>query len=232
MEIIIGKQGNQPFPLTEPSISRRHAILTIDDMTGALKLRDNNSVNGTWILCSDGRFKRLTQEISASPEMTIRLGATTIVKIKDLIRKKNREEETPTVDISNLRFVYEKYNNDKLRIEAESSNIMMLRMASISLGGILGIVASLLIPKDFAGDETISNIIKLALTIFSLVFAWFIVDRKNKGIIRRKSNNEAYLKQSYCCPKCGFHFGTKVYSNLIAEGRCPNNNCKCKFTGK
>ncbi|MDE7463133.1 MAG: FHA domain-containing protein [Muribaculaceae bacterium] len=232
MEIIIGKQGNQPFPLTEPSISRRHAILTIDDMTGALKLRDNNSVNGTWILCSDGRFKRLTQEISASPEMTIRLGATTIVKIKDLIRKKNREEETPTVDISNLRFVYEKYNNDKLRIEAESSNIMMLRMASLSLGSILGIVASLLIPKDFAGDETISNIIKLALTIFSMVFAWFIVDRKNKGIIRRKSNNEAYLKQSYCCPKCGFHFGTKVYSNLLAEGRCPNNNCKCKFTGK
>lgn len=232
MEIIIGKQGNQPFPLTEPSISRRHAILTIDDMTGALKLRDNNSVNGTWILCSDGRFKRLTQEISASPEMTIRLGATTIVKIKDLIRKKNREEETPTVDISNLRFVYEKYNNDKLRIEAESSNIMMLRMASVSLGSILGIVASLLIPKDFAGDETISNIIKLALTIFSMVFAWFIVDRKNKGIIRRKSNNEAYLKQSYCCPKCGFHFGMKVYSNLLAEGRCPNNNCKCKFTGK
>lgn len=232
MEIIIGKQGNQPFPLTEPSISRRHAILTIDDMTGALKLRDNNSVNGTWILCSDGRFKRLTQEISASPEMTIRLGATTIVKIKDLIRKKPKEEETPTVDISNLRFVYEKYNNDKLRIEAESSNIMMLRMASVSLGSILGIVASLLIPKDFAGDETISNIIKLALTIFSMVFAWFIVDRKNKGIIRRKSNNEAYLKQSYCCPKCGFHFGTKVYSNLLAEGRCPNNNCKCKFTGK
>lgn len=232
MEIIIGKQGNQPFPLTEPSISRRHAILTIDDMTGALKLRDNNSVNGTWILCSDGRFKRLTQEISASPEMTIRLGATTIVKIKDLIRKKPKEEETPTVDISNLRFVYEKYNNDKLRIEAESSNIMMLRMASVSLGSILGIVASLLIPKDFAGDETISNIIKLALTIFSMVFAWFIVDRKNKGIIRRKSNNEAYLKQSYCCPKCGFHFGMKVYSNLLAEGRCPNNNCKCKFTGK
>lgn len=226
MEIIIGKQGNQPMQLNEPSISRRHAILTVNEQTGIIKLRDTNSANGTWILCPDGRFKRLVSEITVSPEMTIRLGAVTVLKIKDLIKK-----DQP-VDISDLRYVYENYNDNKLRIEAESSNIMMLRMASMSLVGILVTVANVLIPKDFIGDETTSNIIKLVVTVIALGLTWIIVDKKNKGIIRRKSDNEAYLKQSYCCPKCGFHFGPKLYSNLLAEGRCPNNNCKCKFIGK
>lgn len=227
MEIIIGKQGLQPFNLDEPTISRRHAILIVDELTGALRLRDNNSTNGTWILCNDGRFKRLNGEAPVSPEMIVRLGAKTSFKIKDILKKPE-----VAVDISNLRYIYDTYTENKLRIEAQSSNIMMLRMASLSLISVLGLVASMLLPKDLVGDETISNIIKLAVTVFSLGLAWIIISRKHKGLIRAKKENEDYLKQNYCCPECGFHFGPKVYSNLLAEGKCPNNNCRCKFTGK
>ncbi len=227
MEIIIGKQGTQPFPLTEPSISRRHATLTVDEYTGSIRLRDNDSTNGTWILCKDGRFKKLVGEAPVSTETTIRLGAKVTVKIKEFLKKK----EEPPVDISKLRTVYDIYNENKLKLEAQSSNIMMWRMVSLSLGSILALGANIIIPKDFMGDETVANIIKLVITVFSLGIAWFIVDFKNKGLIRKKSENEAYLKKWYVCPSCGFHFGPKVFTNLLAEGRCPNNSCKCKFTG-
>ena len=54
MDIIIGKQGNQPFKLTESSISRQHALFHLDEATGKMSLRDSNSTNGTWILAKDG----------------------------------------------------------------------------------------------------------------------------------------------------------------------------------
>lgn len=227
MEIIIGKQGNQPFPLTEASISRRHAILTVDQASGILRLRDNGSTNGTWVLNKDGRFQRLIGETIVDLETSVRLGANVVVKIKDIIGKK----ETPPVDISHLREVFNTYNDNKLAIEAKQSNIMMLRMASMSGGAMLGLVAGLLIPDDLVGNRIVEGLLKVLTMLISIVVAWIIVDRKSRALINRKNLNETYLKQNYCCPKCGFHFGPKVFSNLLAEGRCPNNNCKVKFTG-
>ncbi len=227
MEIIIGRQGNQPFPLDEASISRRHAILTIDQTNGTMRLRDNGSANGTWILTREGNFQRLSGETVVGPESSVRLGAKVVVKVKDIIGKK----EPPSVDISNLQEVFNTYNENKLAIEAKQSNIMMLRMASLSSGAILGGVLGMLIPEDLVGNRTVENLLKVVPMLVSLVVAWIIVDRKSKALINQKNQNEMYFKQHYCCPKCGFHFGPKVYSNLLAEGRCPNNTCKVKFSG-
>lgn len=58
MDILIGKFGNQPFKLTEPSISREHAFFHMDEATGKMTLRDNNSTNGTWIMAANGNFKK------------------------------------------------------------------------------------------------------------------------------------------------------------------------------
>ena len=84
--------------------------------------------------------------------------------------------------------------------------------------------------------EGITSMTKIAIkavgTILALVISWWLVDMKNKDLIRRKYQNERYFREKYSCPKCGFHFGTRIYDNILAEGRCPNNNCKCKFTGK
>lgn len=227
MEIIIGRQGNQRIPLTDASISRRHAVLTVDPATKAMRLRDNSSINGTWILGNDGQFRRLTGETTVGPDTSVRFGATVVVKIKDLVNL-----EPPTVDISHLKEVYETYNENKLSIEAKQSNIMMLRMASMSGGAMLGVIFSMLIPDDLVGDRIAEGFLKGLTMLVSLVVAWIIVDRKNKDLIKQKNQNEIYLKEHYSCPKCGFHFGPKVYTNILAEGRCPNNNCKVRFKGQ
>lgn len=229
MDIIIGKQGNQPFKLTESSISRQHALFHLDEATGKMSLRDSNSTNGTWILAKDGKFKRLVGEASVGLNTLVRLGATSTFRIKDLLPVVNNNDP---VDISKLKLVYENYNQNRMSLEAKTSNIMMWRMASLSLGGIFAVMISLILPKEVAGNEAISAIIKISGSILAIGISWFIVDIKSKGLILKKDQNERYFKKNYCCPKCGFHFGLKLYENILAEGKCPNSSCRCKFTGK
>lgn len=229
MDIIIGKQGNQPFKLTESSISRQHALFHLDEATGKMSLRDSNSTNGTWILAKDGKFKRLVGEASVGLNTLVRLGAAFTFRIKDLLPVVNNDDP---VDISKLKLVYENYNQNRMSLEAKTSNIMMWRMASLSLGGIFAVMISLILPKEVAGNEAISAIIKISGSILAIGISWFIVDIKSKGLIQKKDQNERYFKKNYCCPKCGFHFGLKLYENILAEGKCPNSSCRCKFTGK
>ena len=239
MDILIGKHGNQPFKLTEPSISREHALFHKDEVTGRMTLRDKNSTNGTWIMANDGRFKRLVGEAPVGPNTIVRLGAKHTFMIKELLAGGDGPggydaggKKSVAVDISNLRAVYEKYQQDKMSLEAKTSNIMMWRMTSLSLGSIFAILLTMLVPKDFAGDTTVSSIIKIAGSVVAIGLSWLIVDIKNKNLIRRKDENERNFRKKYCCPKCGYHFGTKLYENILAEGKCPNSNCRCKFTGK
>lgn len=227
MDILIGKHGNQPFKLTDSTISREHAILRVDKATGKITLRDNNSLNGTWVLAKDGSFKRINDEVQVGPDTFIRLGANFTCTVKKFLEKK----EAPPVNISKLRDTYDYYMQNKMQLDAKSSNIMMWRMASMSLGGLLGLVLSMILPQDLVGSEFASNVIKVAATIMAIAIAWLIVDIKNKSLIRHKNKNEQFFKENYCCPKCGYHFGMKVYHNILAEGKCPNNSCKCKFTG-
>lgn len=229
MDIIIGKQGNQPFKLTESSISRQHALFHLDEATGKMSLRDSNSTNGTWILAKDGKFKRLVGEAFVGLNTLVRLGAAFTFRIKDLLPVVNNNDP---VDISKLKLVYENYNQNRMSLEAKTSNIMMWRMASLSLGGIFAVMISLILPKEVAGNEAISAIIKISGSILAIGISWFIVDIKSKGLIQKKDQNERYFKKNYCCPKCGFHFGLKLYENILAEGKCPNSSCRCKFTGK
>lgn len=228
MDIILGKNGNQPFPLTESSISRHHASFHLDEKSGKMILRDEKSTNGTYIKAKDGTFKRLYGETAVGLNTIVRLGAKHTFTIKELI---NTHPPLPeTVDISKLRSVYEIYNSNKMSLEAKTSNIMMIRIASMSLSAV---IVSLIPVDKITSLTTLSPIaIKGIGAVLALVVAWWLVDMKNKDLIRRKDQNERYFRKNYCCPKCGFHFGARIYDNILAEGRCPNNNCKCKFTGK
>lgn len=233
MDILIGKQGNQPFALTENSISRKHAILHVDEATGKMTLTDNRSMNGTYLRLNDGSFKRISGATQVGPETVVRLGAIQTFRIKDVISSgRSGNGGDNAVDISKLRNIYEAYQKNKLSLEAQTSNIMMMRMTSIGLGGVVATIVMTCIPSDFAGDPNVGMLIKGGTSLVALLVSWIVVDIKNKNLINRKDQNERFFKKYYCCPKCGYHFGTRLYDNLLAEGKCPNNNCKCKFKGE
>jgi len=107
----------------------------------------------------------------------------------------------------------------------------MLRLGSMTVSVALVNVLSLFIPET-PENKTIKVIVQVLGSALALGISWVLVDMKNKSLIRQKDQNERYFRKNYCCPKCGFHFGPRIYDNILAEGRCPNNNCKCKFIGK
>lgn len=223
MEILIGKLGNQPFQITEPSVSRKHAILVVDDHTGQMILKDNGSANGTYVMVN-GAFQRINQA-KVGKDTVIRLGATLTFRVGELIKKKEPE----AVDISKLRYIYETYNTNKMNLEAKAANVMMLRIMAMSGGGILSLFIFAFLPPDIVGDAQTTNIIKAAISLVFLIIAWFLCESKNKSVIRKRNENETRFKKKYCCPKCNIFLGNKIFENIVAEGRCPNPNCKCKF---
>lgn len=73
-QFIIGKEGNQPFPITSnlDLISDQHAIITISD-DGEWILEDKSG-KGTFIQKKDGNFTQISK-IAISKDTVIRLGA-------------------------------------------------------------------------------------------------------------------------------------------------------------
>ena len=230
MEIIIGKQGNQPFPLTENSVSRQHAVFRYDKQSGRMTLTDTRSTNGTWLLGNDGVFHRITAETAVTPQTLVRVGAKTTFHIKDLLVQPKEPEEA--VDIAPLRHVFERYQMRKIELENSNSNLMMLRMAVVTVGGLIGTLAAVLLPEDFLGDPMVGNVVKVVVTLVLVVIGLLAVSHRGHTVLERRSMNDHYFHKHYCCPKCGYHFGLKLYDNVLAEGCCPNRNCKVKFVEK
>lgn len=71
--IILGKEGEQPFVITQKGVSRHHAVITIDDQ-GRWAIEDTNSANGTFVRREhDGKMVRVGK-IEITPLSFICLG--------------------------------------------------------------------------------------------------------------------------------------------------------------
>lgn len=70
-KIIIGKQGDQRFPIKNAGVSRQHACITIDQ--GRWVLEDMDSTNGTFVRDADGEFVRVSRT-EITEDTVVRLG--------------------------------------------------------------------------------------------------------------------------------------------------------------
>ena len=71
IQIVLGKEGNQKFPILNAGVSRRHALLTIENNRWILE--DLNSTNGTYISENGGPFRRISK-VEITEDTCIRLG--------------------------------------------------------------------------------------------------------------------------------------------------------------
>lgn len=69
---LLGKEGDQPFEITQQGVSREHARLTIDD-NGQWTLTDLDSSNGTYIRNDNGDWERISKK-NITPTTYICLG--------------------------------------------------------------------------------------------------------------------------------------------------------------
>lgn len=223
MDILVGKLGNQPFAITDPSVSRRHAIVTFNETNGEIIIRDQNSVNGTYVKRPDGAFQRITVA-KVSMNTVIRIGIKQTFTIAELRGSMPSPPPASGKDISHLKYIYDSYNYNKVDIETKTSNIMMYRIMAMSLSG----VAASLLNVLFKVEPEVN----VFITLIVIVLAFAVVSIMNRNLIRRKHSNEFLFKKRYICPECSYFFGQKPYENIVAEGKCPNPACRCKFIVK
>ena len=73
--MIVGREGNQPFPIQEEGVSRQHLQVTLPDRTdGIYTVKDLDSSNGTFVQQEDGTFERMTGIRQLSWNTVIRMG--------------------------------------------------------------------------------------------------------------------------------------------------------------
>lgn len=230
-QIIIGTQGNQPFPIPDNYVGRRHAFLTIEP-SGRCILVDNNSKNGTYIH-NGSQFIRIEpkQQYPVTPDTMIKLGPQTQFHVRKLLPKapqpptpeppKQKPQPKPKqVDISHLRRISDQYEDQKLRLDSKMGMINGLRGLTIVVT-----LAGSAVGTFFGGDDKVTvGVIALGSAVVLIGVLLFIINSYSKKLMRKKRDNENNYGVKYVCPECHVSFRGKFYENILAERCCP----RCK----
>lgn len=124
-EIIIGRNGNQPFPITAQGVSSHHASLTIKE-DGVWVLRDLNSKNGTYVRNNRFQFERIGEKV-ITKDSFIRLGDETINGITFMALQLIKEDpDDYTYEYSELRRQWEGLKQENKTLERRTFIISFL----------------------------------------------------------------------------------------------------------
>ncbi len=239
-QIIIGKEGNQPFALYDPKVSRRHALLQADD-NGRLFLIDNNSTNGTYIY-NGYAFERIAPNTPypVTPESMIQLGPDTRFHVRRLLNKSEGGggetggggkpvREPKKVDIKHLRKISEDYAERKMELESKAGSINGLRSLTILVSMVAGATGPVI--TQIAGLEgtsaTAASLGSIGVGVILMMILLMVINKRNKQIIKDRAANEKEYAVKYCCPSCGVSFRGKIYENVLSERQCPK--CKVQY---
>lgn len=235
--IIIGREGNQPFPITDLQVSRKHAKLTIYD-NGEMELEDTDSSAGTFMKMKNGAFDRI-QKCKVVPGMIMRLGQNLEISVSSLLSEKKADKKVvPTekakADISALRYLEDHYRTQKVKYEGRSATYGMCQTGVLMT---TGTVTTILFTtdvfgflKDYGLEEQYIKIIPAVASLLLGAIFFFLLAKAKSSLSRKKEELEYNYKKNYCCPKCRAPFSGKAYTNILFDGSCPR--CKTEFYEK
>lgn len=201
-EFIIGREGNQPFPIphkglpsSSDSVHRQHAKITIDEY-GNWTLEDlkGSDGNGTFIRDENGIFKRVYKT---------RIGEDTVIRLGNggqhsFIFMAHHVLATNPEDYS---FEFRKVKDCFTKITDES-NILQEKInkqnkSSRYLSPLLGFVLSI-IPSLFVLDPKVDWILTRLCFLIAPVLIGLIYSNSNNGLKKIKDKAE----RLFVCPKC------------------------------
>lgn len=230
--IIIGKEGNQPFLIQDPNVSRKHAELIITE-NGQMHLTDTCSTNGTYIY-NGSEFVRINSNrpYQVTANSMIQLGPNTRFHIRRLIagielEKPKKPDSPKPIDISHLRKISDTYTSEKMQIEQKTGMVNSLRSCTI-LVSLLATGAGTIFSGGVLGQEKdlkiYSILISIGIGATLMLTLFLLINNFNKKLIIRKNKCEHSYAVNYCCPSCHTSFRGKIYENILSERKCP----KCK----
>ena len=207
-KIIIGKNGNQPFPITATGVSGQHASLTIDS-NGTLILEDLDSTNGTYIRNENFQFERIARKV-ITRDTVIRFGSDDTIRSLTVIA--NQLIKINPDDFSyEFKMLRTKWGDVMKRKEKIEHNTSILSFAP----PFLSVVAILLTINS--NDPMLLRGALLAPSLLSP-----LVHRYGKKKLTRLNDE---IKNTFVCPnpKCG----RQLTEREITRGQCMV--CKAKI---
>ena len=131
-----------------------------------------------------------------------------------------QEPKAETVDIRQLKRVWDEYNNANIEIRKRQKNIGLLASIPIGitmLGGLLSGVA----PDDLKPFAYVFTVIALIVMLYGFY------RRFTDNSIEEQEEIKKTFQRRYTCPKCGHFMGFQDYDILTQSDACPY--CKTKY---
>ncbi len=237
MEIIIGKLGTQKTPITDPTVSRKHCKLTIND-DGTYTL-ENLSASGTKV---DGQsIIRTTVNLNSRIQLGPRFSATLVELIgvptsnspvQSTFNSGNQaasstssqpRQEVKTFNISHLQKVWDDFNQTNLEKANEQRRVNLVRTGAAIFTMSAALVASLTtgpIGWILTGTGLLGNI-------------YSFVGMKNAETPEDRQRRQERFDDAWVCPNpaCRKTIPARDYRYLRRNfDSCPY--CKCKYVEK
>lgn len=203
-KIIIGRNGEQPFPITQDGVSGQHASLTIR-VDGTWVLEDLNSRNGTFIRNEHFEFERVAKKV-IQQDTVIRLGNTDDIRsIQFMAVRLVKDPNDFSYEFARLKQKWGDIMSKKDKLEKQIS-----QMTYIPMGTSLLMLCATMSVKDI-------NIIRAAMFLPSMLSP--VINSFSKKKLKQLNEEARY---TFVCPnpKCGM----PLTETEIKKGQC----LKCK----
>lgn len=237
MEIIIGRQGTQKTPITDPTVSRKHCKVT-DNGDGTYTI-ENLSPSGTKV---DGVDILRT---TVKPSSKIQLGQSFSATLVELIgipqtktksevqysRINHSEQQSPspktqpdvkTFNIFHLRRVWEEFNNTNLEMAESQRKTNLVRTG-------LGIFTMCAMPTIFFFGPV--GYVLTGIGVLGNIYSF--AGLRNAETAEERQQRQDAFDDAWVCPNpdCGHSLLAKNYKLLVRNHQsCPY--CKCKYVEK
>lgn len=230
MEIIVGRKGNQPFAITEKSVSGQHLKVTkLSD--GNVEIEDLQSTNGTFV---DGA--RIIKKI-VSEDTMVTLGPTFQIRIGDVLQtvknpqstgegsSSGQKGNTPadySKEFAKLQEIYDNYQAEKIKLQQENAKKQFLRTLP-------GVASTVLFALTFLLGDSV-NAIKPFMGVIMIggigASSWLAFKGQQDMPVKMERLNKQFMVD-YVCPKCKSFLGFLPFENLKNRGCC--TACKAKW---
>lgn len=202
---LVGAVGSVPA-----SVSRQHCAVS-QEADGTLRLRNLNARNTTFVNNLPIETKAVTTDD------TVELGADHY-----LLEWAPVEMMLPrTADIRPLKEVWQKYNDDVLRLTVRQNRFNALKsgMGIITLSAVvLGVVFG----RELSGPFIVPYVLAIVLSLFFFFKSW----KDSAEVPRQRQQLTDQFRSDYACPHCR-HYLAQPYDQLELLEQCPH--CKTPF---
>lgn len=237
MEIIIGREGTQKTPISDPTVSRKHCKVT-DNGDGTYIIenlsRSGTKVDGVEILKTTANLNSRIQlgpsfsaalvELIGVPQTSSKSGLKNQAEnFQQSNSLRNQQSEVKTFNISHLRKVWEDYNNTNIAIANAQRKVNLIRVG-------FGIFTLCAMPTIYF----IGPLIGYTLTFIGILGnVYSFIGIKNSETVEERQRRQDAFDDAWVCPNpdCGHSLLAKNYRMLVRNHQsCPF--CKCRYVEK